>query len=323
MLKQENSALVSKSKLDSEVFKVKIIDAHAHVIERIAGFGRRGELRAIGKGRARWATGEEIQMIPSGLGDRDFTGETLISLMDKYSVEKAVLLQGSFYGFQNEYTHEVAEKYPERFKAAGTFDPFCRERDLLLDRLLNKMKLKIIKFEVSSGGGLTGYHKDFELDGEVFSDIFQRIYEKGNTLVLDIGSPGMESFQVKAVKNIAKKYPAMRIVLCHLLAPTLGDAAALESSLKELKLSNVWLDLAAVPWNVAPEVYPYNTAREYIRTARNIVGAEKLIWGTDVPSVLTRESYSNLIKYITDSDIFNEGELDAVFYKNAVAAYQL
>ncbi len=300
---------------------MKLIDAHAHVIERIAGFGRKGELRAIGNGRARWANGDEIQLIPAELGDREFTGETLLSIMDRYGVEKAVLLQGSFYGFQNEYTYEMAEKYPERFIAAGTLDPFCKEKDSLLERLLNVMKLKIIKFEVSSGGGLMGYHEDFAIDGEIFDDIFSIVAKRRGTLVLDIGSPGMASFQVEAVYNIAKKYPEMKIVICHLLAPTLNDTLELKNGLETLKLDNVWFDLAAVPWNLAPETYPYHTGRKYIKMARDIVGAEKLIWGTDVPSVLTREKYTNLIEYITSADIFSDAELGKVFYDNAMTVY--
>lgn len=302
---------------------MKIIDAHAHVLERIAGFGPKGELRPIGNGRARWASGDEIHMIPDGMGECEFTCETLISLMDKHKIEKAVLLQGSFYGFQNEYTYEAAKKYPNRFIASGTFDPFCKEKDKLLERLLNKMKLKVFKFETSSRGGLMGYHNDFAIDGEVFDDIFSQVAKTGSTLVLDIGSPGMGSFQAGAVYNVARKYPDMRIILCHLLAPTLRDVSELKNSLEIIKLENIWFDLAAIPWNVAPEQYPYNTGREFIRIAKEIVGAQKLIWGSDVPSVLTREKYENLINYITSGNIFTENELEAVFYNNAITAYPL
>jgi predicted TIM-barrel fold metal-dependent hydrolase len=300
---------------------VKIIDAHTHVIEHIAGIGQRGELRPIGRGKARWANGEVITMIPAYLGDREFTGETLVGLLDEYKVEKAVLLQGSFYGFQNEYTCEVAKKYPDRFAAACTFDPFSLQADALLDRFLHKMKFPIVKFETSSGGGLMGYHKPFAIDGEVFAAIFETIAAQGQTLVLDIGSPGMASFQPEAIANVAKKYHKMKVVVCHLLSPTLADTKVLEDGLRLLKLENVWLDLAAIPWNVAPEQYPYETGRSYVKLAKEIVGAGKLIWGSDVPSPLTRDSYTHLIDYITTANIFSEAELEDVFYNNACSVY--
>lgn len=299
---------------------MKKIDAHTHVFDYIKGYGRKGELYAIGDGKARWATGEEISMIPPGMGDKSFTGDTLVSLLKENDVEKAVLLQGSFYGFQNEYTYEIAKKYPDLFLAAGTLDPFCKEKNQILNRLLYEFQFPIIKFETSSGGGLMGFHHDFIIDRE-FEEIFDQIASEKRTLVLDIGSPTMGSFQPEAIARVTKRYPDMHIIICHLLAPTLQDEKLLVDALKILKRDNLWFDLAAVPWNVAPETYPYPSGQHFISLAKEIVGYEKLIWGTDVPSVLTKESYSNLSQYIIESDVFNEKELEAVFYHNAMEAY--
>lgn len=299
---------------------MKKIDAHTHVFDYIKGFGSKGELRALGNGKARWATGELVSMIPEELGDKSFTGETLISILKENDVEKAVLLQGSFYGFQNEYTYEIASKYPKFFLAAGTMDPFCKEADRILERLLHEFQFPIIKFETSSGGGLMGYHEVYSIDKQ-FSKVFDKIAKENRTLVLDIGSPHMESFQPESIIRIAKEYPDMHIIICHLLAPTIHDADVLAETLGKLQFDNVWFDLAAIPWNVAPEAYPYPTGQYFIKMASEIVGYRKLLWGTDVPSVLTKESYENLSGYITQSGIFNEKELEAVFYKNALEAY--
>ena len=300
---------------------MRIFDAHTHVIDTLAGFGPRGELRAIGEGKARWANGDVIEMIPQGMGDRSFHYDTLAKLLKDNGVEKAVLLQGSFYGFQNDFTREAAEKYPELFIPSGTFDPFCARAEELLEQLLTDHHMPVIKFEASSGGGLMGYHRPFALDGEVFAAIFERIARSDATLVLDLGSPGMDSFQPEAVAAVAEKYPEMRIVVCHLLAPTLEDGEALTQALKVLNLPNIWFDLAAMPWNVYPEAYPYPTAQKYLAIAKEILGADKLIWGTDVPSVMTRESYQNLIRYIVDSGVFTPEELNKVFWDNACSAY--
>ena len=113
----------------------------------------------------------------------------------------------------------------------------------------------------------------------------------------------------------------MKIVICHLLAPGKSGLNELVNGLNALKLENIWFDLAAVPWNLEPQ--PYETAKHFVKTAKDIVGADKLIWGTDVPSVLTKESYNDLIRYLTDSDIFTSSELEAVFYHNACTAYPI
>ena len=56
--------------------------------------------------------------------------------------------------------------------------------------------------------------------------------------------------------------------------------------------------------------------------AKEIVGAHKLIWGTDVPSVLVHDSYEDLLTFVTESGIFTEKELEGVVYDNAMEAYQ-
>ena len=90
----------------------RLIDVHAHVVENLHGFSRGGELRAVGGGMARWADGNEFLLFPPVLGEKDVTYDRLHDFLLEQGVEKAVLLQGSFYGFQNEYTLEAARPWP-------------------------------------------------------------------------------------------------------------------------------------------------------------------------------------------------------------------
>ena len=69
-----------------------IIDAHTHVFEHIAGLGRKGEVRAIGDGRVRWVDGEEVRIIPRTWGDRSFSYDQLIEIMDAHGISKAVMM---------------------------------------------------------------------------------------------------------------------------------------------------------------------------------------------------------------------------------------
>jgi predicted TIM-barrel fold metal-dependent hydrolase len=299
------------------------IDAHTHVFEIIAGFGARGELRGIGRGRARWANGDEINLIPAELGDKSFAGETLAALLQKNNIGRAILLQGSFYGFQNDYAWEVAQRWPQLFVPAATVDPFCKDAQAILERFLFTQKRTIIKFELSTSAGLMGYHNDFRLDGPVLADLFAAVHKADATLVLDIGSPGTNSYQPAAVAAVANRYPALRIVVCHLLAPGPGDADFLTEGLRMLALPNVWFDLAALPWNIQPEEYPYPTARRFIGIAQGIVGCEKLIWGTDTPATLTRANYPDLFRYIEEAGLFTDVELEKIFCRNAEDAYSL
>ena len=300
---------------------MKLLDAHTHVFEYLSSFRGEGEIRAIGGGKARWANGQIVEMIPPELGDKGFEVETLVKFLQEKGVEKAVLLQGSFYGFHNEYVTEAMNRYPEMFLGAGTFDPFAKYADQIYERLTHELGFSVMKFETSTGGGLMSYHDTYDLY-EVFAPIVEKIEKNNQVLVLDIGSPGMTSFQPEAVAKLAAEYPKVNIIICHLLAPGLGDETALKDALHCLKAENIWFDLAAVPFNVKPESYPYPTGQKFIALAKEIVGAEKLIWGTDVPSVLIHDSYKELLGFVTESGIFTEEELEGVLYHNAIKAYQ-
>ena len=300
---------------------MKIIDAHAHIAQYIAGFTSRGELRAVGGGKAQYSTGEIFQMFPPEIGDTGVTPEALLNVMDAHGVEKAVLLQGNWLGFQNEYTHAAVKKYPTRFVGAATYDPFCVKVEEIRKHLFEDLGFKIVKFELSNGSGLMANHPPVDLDGDVMNGCYAHALENGLTVVLDIGRPNNPCWQVDAVASAVEKYPQVTFVICHLLAPQLGDNGLLKTALLKLKKPNVYFDIAALAQNQKPEVYPYPTAVKHLKTAKETVGADRLMFGSDMPSTLARESYENMINYIVNSGLFTQRELEDIFYNTAQKVY--
>ena len=300
---------------------MKIIDAHAHIAQYVAGFTSRGELRGIGGGKAQYCTGEVFQMFPPELGDTGVSPEALIKVMDENGVEKSVLLQGNFLGFQNEYTYEAIKKYPDRFTGAATYDPFCVKVDEIRKRLFEELDFKAVKFELSNGSGLMANRPPVYLDGSVMNGCYKHAADNNLTVVLDIGRPGNPCWQVDAVANAISKYPQVTFVLCHLLAPQRGDVELLKQSLGKLVMPNVYFDISSLAHNQQPEKYPYPTAVEHLKNAKAIVGSDRIMFGTDMPCNLARDSYAHLKDYIINSGLFNQTELEDVFYNTAEKIY--
>ena len=294
-----------------------IIDAHAHLVQCIAGTGSQGELRPCGSGKAVYATGQVIQMIPPELGEYDVTPEALLRIMDEHDIEKAVLLQGNYFGFQNLYTWEAIQKYPDRFTGAATYDPFSRQAEKIRTHLFDDLGFRIIKMEVSNGSGLMSYHPAIDLNGDVMHQVYRHAAERGLTFIIDIGRPGNDCWQVEALRKAILAYPDMKFVICHLLAPQLGDSELLKQSLERLALPNVWFDLAAVCANTKPETWPYETARSYVRCGIDIVGAHRLLWGSDMPSTLNRDTCRHLIDFVAEDPELTEEEKQRILYQNA------
>lgn len=300
---------------------MKIIDAHAHVVRYISGFTSRGELCGIGGGMARYADGTELFMIPPEMGEYGASPEALLKVMDENNVEKAVLLQGQFFGFQNEYTAEAVKKYPSRFVGAGAYDPFCAKSEEVRRHLFRDLGFRAVKFEMSNGSGLMAYHGEIDLDGEVMNGCYRHAAENGLTVVMDIGRPRNCCWQTQSLARAIKKYPDVTFVLCHLLAPQRGDIELLRAELCRFAMHNVYFDLASLPSNQRPETYPYPSAARHLSAAKQTVGADRLMFGSDMPSNLCRDSYAHLRDYIMESGVFTPAELEDIFYNTAKKIY--
>ena len=302
---------------------MKKIDAHLHLAKVLAGYCRRGELRAIGGGKAQWGSGEVFQLLPTTgeYGDDCFTAEQALAIMDRNDVEKAVLMNGSMYGFQNIFHEELLEKYPDRFCPSCEVDPFATNHMEALTRFLEEKKFHLVKFEVSSGGGLMGCHDPFDLSGDRMMEIYRLIEKNRGVVALDVGDIDMESHQTTALMRVADRCPDLKVVICHLLAPAREKRREWIAELQLLSQANIWFDIAAMPKIMAPDVYPYPETVEYLAQARDILGPKKLMWGTDAPFAATQDTYEHLADYLEKTDVFTEEELADIYYNNAKEVY--
>ena len=234
---------------------MKKIDAHLHLAKVLAGYCRRGELRAVGGGRAQWGNGDVFQLLPTTgeYGDDSFTAEQALAIMDRNDVERAVLMNGSMYGLQNIYHEELLKKYPDRFCPSCEVDPFMTQHVEMLKRFFEEKHFHLLKIEVSSGGGLMGCHDPFDLSGDRMMEMYKIVEKNHGVVALDVGDIYMESHQTTALFRIADRCPDLKLVVCHLLAPAREKRREWLAELEILKQANVWFDIAAIPKILSPD----------------------------------------------------------------------
>lgn len=295
---------------------MKKIDVHTHLIGNICGIGSEGELAPIGGGKAVYASGKVIQLIPSKYGDRELTPEVLLSVLKENDVEFSVCLQGNYAGFQNIYTYEAAKKYPSSLVPAATYDPFFRNKQLIINHLFEDLQIKVLKMEVSNGSGLMANHPTVDLNGEVMHEVYQTARQYHLICFIDIGRPGNNCYQVDALRDAIKQYPDITFIICHLTAPQHNQMDILEYNLQMLNLQNVYFDIASLP-NNTKQPYPFTEAQSYIRTAIDVMGKDKILWGSDFPAAMNYCSYKEAYSYIEESQIFTQEEKEHILYKNA------
>lgn len=306
---------------------MKKIDGHAHIVDSIAGFNGKGRLNALGNGYAVWDDGDLIKLIPDGFGDKNFTAEAFLKYMDANDVEKAVILQGHLNGYQNYYTYLAMKRYPDRFTGAFSVDPFAENAMKIVQRHVEVLGFRAIKFEISQGGGIHGYRGQktpFRLDQDpTVSLILTYLSEyPGFVVTVDYGNWDQISHQPDAIANLARVYTSLDFVVCHLSFPHVDAPNRLRAELMMWKdLHNIYTDISAIQDIDSPDAFPFPKSAKNVQIAKEILGAKRIIWGTDSPWSATFNTYEELATWLEHVDIFTEQELEDVMYHNANRVY--
>lgn len=305
-----------------------LIDGHVHIFPEIDGYGPKGRTRSAGYGQVRLGDGSLSQVLPAINEKTSHTLPMLLHEMDQCGVDKAVLLLCPCYGDWSGYVMDACRTYPDRFVASAFFDPWQTDAQTYFKEELQGQAWKNIKIEFSWEGGLCGVYPGADLDTEELRWMWRAMEKSGKTVSFDLGRPGEPSYQTAQIEAIARRHPGLKIVLCHIGQPSRRierDPDLWSHWLEQIRLgrlANVWFDISAMPFHVREEGYPFPSTKRYFDLALSIVGAEKLIWGTDIPWLLGAASYEQLVahgRWLVDE--LSSDEQQMILAKNALTVY--
>jgi predicted TIM-barrel fold metal-dependent hydrolase len=305
-----------------------IIDAHAHVFPAVQGRIKDGETRSIGYGKIRVGDDQIHRVLPPSAIETVHPPEVLVEYMDWAGVDRTVLLQGTFYGECNRYAAGAIRRYPDRFMGSAFLDPWAPGARAMFEEAVDALGFRAVKLELSEAAGLTGIHPDLRLDDPDAAWLWNELEHRDFLLTLDLGAIGSRSYQTGAVRGIMERHPALRIVIAHLCQPNPAaeqDASRWALWKEQVALAQtprVWLDTAALPAYLRHEGYPYPSARRYIRMAVDMVGPDKILWGTDVPGLLTIATYNQLVALgWAHTDFLSREDQEKIMGLNALRVY--
>jgi predicted TIM-barrel fold metal-dependent hydrolase len=262
-----------------------IIDAHVHLARELSGFRR-----PLRRGRV-VEDGVESQWFPPAFDPPASPPETLLAYMDDAGVERAIVVQHHLYGDQNATTLEATRRWPDRFDGYAYLGAFDRDDDPgRLEDLIGEGLLGL-KVELATTRRL---RPDFRFDGEREWRVWERLDRLGRPLALDlIGTPPSD---VPVLRRMLDEFPRLVIVNCHVGGP--GDPNWEEKATLG-RHPRVWSDLAALPALLTPrQEYPFPRAQEFIRWTVETLGAERVMWGTDYPPLLTLATYRQWVDLV-------------------------
>ncbi len=291
---------------------MKIVDTHSHLWLKQDTSWNGLPIRSLKNGRSIFL-GEEVQMIPPFIINGENSAEVFLSNMDYAQVSAAVVVQELIDGCQNDYLLEVGQKYPDRFITCGMCDCFADEVASQGGSLIEKG----FKGIAIPGHRLILDNGRIMLNSPKMMELF-KLMEKNDVFLSVTLADG--DIQTEEMKDVIKECPDLRIAIGHFGMPTR------DNWLEQIRLAespNVYVESGGITWLYNSEFYPFDGAVRAIREAADLVGMDKLMWGSDYPRTITAITYRMSYDFILKSKEMTEEEKAMFLGENACRFYRL
>ena len=294
--------------------KMNIIDAHSHLWLRQDTQWDGKTIRSLKNGRSIFLD-EEVQMLPPFMIDGVNSAEVFLSNMDYAQVGAAVVVQEFIDGLQNDYLAEVSRTYPDRFFCFGMadylHDGFLEHARQLMDQGFRGLAIPAHRL---LGRSLTG---------EEMMQMFQLMAQRGVMLSITLADGDR---QVGELREVIEELPQLKIAIGHLgmANPPVTPPWENESWRQQMLLArhdNVRIETGGITWLYNTEFYPFPSAVRAIREAAELVGMDKLMWGSDYPRTITAITYRMSYDFLLKTQELTEEEKCLLLGENAQQFY--
>ena len=269
-----------------------IIDAHAHLWLRQDTVVDGLPIRTLENGRSEFM-GEIRQMVPPFMIDGVNSAEVFLSNMDYAQVAAAVITQEFIDGIQNDYLSEVVSHYPNRFFVCG----------MCIAKGFKAIKIPAQRLLLKEGRVM--------LNNEEMMQMFHSMEERNVMLSIDLADGATQVFEME---EIIQECPRLKIAVGHFGMVTRPDW---KEQIRLARHPNVMIESGGITWLFNDEFYPFKGAVKAIREAADLVGMEKLMWGSDYPRTITAITYKMSYDFVVKSSELTEEDKRLFLGENA------
>lgn len=284
--------------------------------------------RAGKYGRYEW-TKEGIdyfkQYMPVGMQNMESLPEFIIAQMNYIGVTKVVLQHSHIYGRLNNYYSKTVKQFPERF--IGLFQineaqAYTEEQLTKLSYCVNKLGLKGLYFEP---GGLFMDNCKYKFYDDIYDPFWKEVDSLSIPLYVQTDSKDYYE-QMNGWFKILEKYSSLTIVITLGLPLQLGFKEGkpfIPEIVKRLITEyTVYLEIA-YPISIGRNYeYPYQEAQQLTRHLYNTLGANRLIWGSDIPNVERYCTYAQSLNYLKEHcNFISMPDKELILGKNVIELF--
>jgi predicted TIM-barrel fold metal-dependent hydrolase len=200
--------------------------------------------------------------------------EELIACMDVNGVDKAVMVQGAAYLYDNRYMADCRALFPDRLAAVALLDPRAPGAADRLEEFWERDRIQGFRLYPIRDKDASWLHEASQ------DAVWVRAGKLGVPLIAFIGMP-----QLPHLGRIAERHPETAVLIDHLGQPDRASDWP-EPSLRELldlaRLPNVSVKVSATPpWG--REMRPDPRVAPLMRRVYEAFGAHRLLWSCGLP----------------------------------------
>ncbi len=273
-----------------------------------------------------------VQYLPVGMQELVCPPEMMIAQMTVAGVDHCILQAGGGYGAMNDFNAFAQHQYPRKFTGLLHVDEATADRTETraeVDRAVEAQGLRGLYY--AQDLSRHGYARN--IDHDDFRPFWDKIVAYGLPVFIELSStPTYDRAgylrNLAALDALLRRYPAHRFVL--VMGPPVGHFGASGSwefpgdVLATYKRENLQLEVMfPITWGGVWD-YPYAEAQQLIRGMRDLLGAAKLLWGSDMPNVERFCTYRQCVDYVRKYCLFlSADEKDRILGGNAADLLQL
>lgn len=289
---------------------MKIIDAHSHLWLKQDTVVNGMPIRTLENGRSLFM-GEIRQMVPPFIIDGRNTAEIFLSNMDYAQVTAAVVVQEFIDGIQNEYLSDVGKRYPDRFLVCGMCEyrqpGYLEQARQLIGQGFRALAIPGHRLQTPNGR--------ISLTCPEMMSMFKLMEQNGIILSITLEDG---TVQIPEMEEVIGECPNLKIAVGHFGMVTVPGW---QEQIKLARHKNVMIESGGITWLFNSEFYPFKGAVKAIREASDLVGMDKLMWGSDYPRTITAITYRMSYDFVLKSQELTQTEKEQFLGLNAARFY--
>jgi predicted TIM-barrel fold metal-dependent hydrolase len=247
-----------------------------------------------------------IQYMPVAMKDLEAPPELLLAHMANAGVDHCVLQAGGAYGAMNDYNAFAQSQYPARFTGLMNVDEGAADSPTALaevDRAYHQLRLKGLYYKADFSR--QGYQRNF--NDRAFDVFWERMRSFGIPVFVELtATPNFDKpsylAQLMRLDDLVRRYSDIRWLL--VMAPPVkhfardGQYDFPPEVMAALRRDNLLLEVTYPITYGGVWDYPYPEAQALICDLRDKLGADRLVWGSDMPNVERFCTYPQSLDYV-------------------------